>query len=120
MIGVPSTGSLPVCPATNSMIHVVVFPSTGQGPGASCPLLMHACRPATSHCLDEDQQMIGVPSTTSLPGCPATGSMFFVVVCPINRTGGPRRLPFNNLKLSSQLGKGALTNPCFCPPVSDV
>ena len=59
--------------------------------------------------------MIGVPSTASLSGCPATGSMFFVVVCPVNRTGAPRPLPFNNLKLSSQLGKGALTNACFVP-----
>ena len=65
--------------------------------------------------------MIGVPSTASLPGCPATGSMFFVVVCPVNRTAARRHLPFKNLKLSSQLGKGALKVACFVPmsPISE-
>ena len=64
-------------------------------------------------CLDGDQQMIGIPTTVSLPHCEVTNTMFFVVVCPITRVGGRKAPPFENLKLSSQLGKGVqLSQPC--------
>ncbi|CAL5218358.1 g20 [Coccomyxa viridis] len=64
-------------------------------------------RPATVDCLDDDHQMIGIPTTVSLLKCEITNSMFFVVVCPISRVGGRKAPPFENLKLSSQLGKGS-------------
>lgn len=50
--------------------------------------------------------MIGIPSTVSLPQCEITNSMFFVVVCPVTKVGGRKAPPFENLRLSSQLGKG--------------
>ena len=34
--------------------------------------------------------------------------MFIVVMCHVSRPGARRPLPFNNLKLRSQLGRGAL------------
>ena len=67
---------------------------------------MFACRPATSDCLDDDQPMIGIPTSVSLPDCKITNSMFFVVVCPVTKVGGRKAPPFENLRLSSQLGKG--------------
>ncbi len=62
--------------------------------------------------------MIGIPTSVSLPQCEVTNTMFFVVVCPISRVGGRKAPPFENLKLSSQLGKGVqlqhpLTYPSF-------
>ena len=72
-----------------------------------------ACRPATVDCLDDDQQMIGIPSTLSLPHCEITNTMFFVVVCPIAKVGGRKAPPFENLRLSSQLGKGMRLPPSF-------
>ncbi len=65
-----------------------------------------ACRPATTDSLDEDQQMIGIPSSVALPHSEATDSMFFVLVCPAGKIGGQKALPFDNLTMRSQLGKG--------------
>ena len=66
------------------------------------------CRPATADFLDDDQQPIGVPSTLSLLHSSLTDSMFFVVVCPANRTASRKQLPFQNLKLNCLLGKGTV------------
>jgi len=74
-----------------------------------------ACRPAATDSLDDDQQMIGIPSNVSLPACEATNSMFFVIVCPVGRVGSRKQPPFRDLRLSSQLGKGRSSTQTLDP-----
>lgn len=52
--------------------------------------------------------MIGIPPTVSLPSCEMTNSLFFVVVCPMGKGGSQKQAPFENLRLSSQLGRGVV------------